>query len=560
MKEDASEKASPAAGEEVLAPVALNAQEIASLKDRAAKADENWDRFLHLAADFDNYKKRAARERQEAVTFANEALLKKLIPTLDAFEMALAAAKPDPASQSLRDGIEMVSNQLKSTLAEAGLEEIDAAGDLFDPACHEALSQQETAKSPKAASSSKFAKATNSATDCSAPPASSWPKTRPPDSAYGQTRLLRSPRRGAERRHRGDQKGLPQAGPQVSSRPQSPRQKRGGKIQGTGRGLRGPQRSRIRAPPTTATATPPLTRAPAGPAPADSTIRATSSAKFSAAAAFSTTCSDGGTPRRRATASAATICATTWRSPFWKRRRAARRKSPSTSLARASLRRQRGGERLDRQDLPDLRRPRPGHQFARHFQHRPDLPALRRARAYFDKPCRPAAGAGAANAPPKSPSRFPPGWTPASRLRSSGNGEAGVHGGPARRPVRRAACPAARDISARWRRSALRSAHQFRRRRRWGRRSRCPRWERRCRSKSPPARRTGRCFASRARRGKNVQGYGQGDLLARVQVEVPTRLNPEQKGKLEEFARLCDERVHPLSKSFFDRAKSLFSR
>ncbi len=149
MKEDASEKASPAAGEEVLAPVALNAQEIASLKDRAAKADENWDRFLHLAADFDNYKKRAARERQDAVTFANEALLKKLIPTLDAFEMALAAAKPDPASQSLRDGIEMVSNQFKSTLAEAGLEEIDAAGALFDPASHEALSQQENSEVPE---------------------------------------------------------------------------------------------------------------------------------------------------------------------------------------------------------------------------------------------------------------------------------------------------------------------------------------------------------------------------------------------------------------------------
>ena len=59
---------------------------------------------------------------------------------------------------------------------------------------------------------------------------------------------------------------------------------------------------------------------------------------------------------------------------------------------------------------------------------------------------------------------------------------------------------------------------------------------------------------------KNVQGYGQGDLLARMQVEVPTRLNAEQKAKLEEFARLCDERVHPMSKSFLDRAKGLFSR
>jgi molecular chaperone GrpE len=149
MKVDVHEEAKPAAEEVLPAPVALTADQIKDLQKRAAKADENWDRFLHLAADFENYKKRAARERQEAVTFANQALLKKLIPTLDAFEMALAAAKPDPASKSLREGIVMVSNQLKSTLAEAGLEEIDATGSMFDHALHEAVSQQETGEVPE---------------------------------------------------------------------------------------------------------------------------------------------------------------------------------------------------------------------------------------------------------------------------------------------------------------------------------------------------------------------------------------------------------------------------
>jgi len=149
MKVDVNEKPTPAAGEDLPAPVALTADQINELKERAAKADENWDRFLHLAADFENYKKRAARERHEAVTFANEALLKKLIPTLDAFEMALAAATPDPASQSLRAGLVMVSNRLKSTLAEAGLEEIDATGQMFDHARHEAVSQQETSEVPE---------------------------------------------------------------------------------------------------------------------------------------------------------------------------------------------------------------------------------------------------------------------------------------------------------------------------------------------------------------------------------------------------------------------------
>ena len=55
-----------------------------------------------------------------------------------------------------------------------------------------------------------------------------------------------------------------------------------------------------------------------------------------------------------------------------------------------------------------------------------------------------------------------------------------------------------------------------------------------------------------------MQGYGTGDLLARVQIEVPTRLNAAQRAKLDEFAKLCDENVHPLSKSFFERAKNLF--
>jgi molecular chaperone DnaJ len=57
---------------------------------------------------------------------------------------------------------------------------------------------------------------------------------------------------------------------------------------------------------------------------------------------------------------------------------------------------------------------------------------------------------------------------------------------------------------------------------------------------------------------KNVQGYGHGDLMVRVNVEIPSRLNAAQKAKLEEFAQLCDENVHPLSKNFLDKAKRLF--
>ena len=63
--------------------------------------------------------------------------------------MALAAASTDPSGKSLQTGIVMISNQLKSTLAEAGLEEIDARGKPFDPNLHDAVSQQETADVPE---------------------------------------------------------------------------------------------------------------------------------------------------------------------------------------------------------------------------------------------------------------------------------------------------------------------------------------------------------------------------------------------------------------------------
>ena len=138
----------PAEATELPVEVPLTPEVIQELKDRAAKAEENWNRFLLATADLENYKKRAARERTDAVMYANESLLQKLLPTLDAFEMALASPA-DSASQSLRAGIVMVSTQLKSTLAEAGLEEIDATGKTFDPNLHEAVSQVETADMPE---------------------------------------------------------------------------------------------------------------------------------------------------------------------------------------------------------------------------------------------------------------------------------------------------------------------------------------------------------------------------------------------------------------------------
>jgi molecular chaperone GrpE len=134
-------------------PVAatLSPEQIEELQSRAAKADENWDRLLRTTADLDNFKKRAAREKIESAQYA----------VLDNFEMALAAAQtahqahPDAKKAgndklaSLQSGIMMVQQQLKAALTEAGLEEIDAAGQPFDPNLHEAIAHQESAGTPE---------------------------------------------------------------------------------------------------------------------------------------------------------------------------------------------------------------------------------------------------------------------------------------------------------------------------------------------------------------------------------------------------------------------------
>lgn len=134
-----------------VAPAALTAEQVEELKQRADKAAENWERLVRTTADFDNYKKRATREKQDAIKYANESLLEKLIPVLDAFDMALAATQNGDSKtlQSLQAGIGMVHQQLKGVLTDAGLELVDATGKTFDPNLHEAVAQKETSEAPE---------------------------------------------------------------------------------------------------------------------------------------------------------------------------------------------------------------------------------------------------------------------------------------------------------------------------------------------------------------------------------------------------------------------------
>jgi molecular chaperone GrpE len=139
---------------EEIAPVSIenvSPKQFEELKERAAKAEEHWDRFLRATAELDNYRKRAIREKQEATRFANEALLEKLVPVLDNFDMALASAQNAQGDvvQSLKTGINMIHQQLRQVLMDSGLEELDAEGKTFDPNFHEAISQRDATDVPE---------------------------------------------------------------------------------------------------------------------------------------------------------------------------------------------------------------------------------------------------------------------------------------------------------------------------------------------------------------------------------------------------------------------------
>lgn len=108
------------------------------------------DRFRDLAlrsqADFENYKKRAAREKEDAIKFANSSLLERLIAIIDNFELGLSAAREEGEKSPIYSGMSMVLKQLTDFLSDNGLQPIDAEGKKFDPNLHEAIAHEPSPK------------------------------------------------------------------------------------------------------------------------------------------------------------------------------------------------------------------------------------------------------------------------------------------------------------------------------------------------------------------------------------------------------------------------------
>lgn len=109
------------------------------VREAREEGQRNWRHFLHSAADLENYKKQAVRDRQEAVTRTRRQMLSLVLGVLDNLERALVFGDEDGPNKALVDGLRMTHRQILSQLAAVGVKPIDAVGKRFDPRLHEAV-------------------------------------------------------------------------------------------------------------------------------------------------------------------------------------------------------------------------------------------------------------------------------------------------------------------------------------------------------------------------------------------------------------------------------------
>ncbi len=117
------------------------AQALAAKTEEARTAQE---KYLRLAAEFENYKKLAQKQKQDYSQFANESLLKELLPVVDNLERALKCVKDGHAADGLIQGVELTLKQFTETLGKFGVKPIVSLGAAFDPTRHQAVAQQES--------------------------------------------------------------------------------------------------------------------------------------------------------------------------------------------------------------------------------------------------------------------------------------------------------------------------------------------------------------------------------------------------------------------------------
>lgn len=118
------------------------------LAEKTREAAENYDKWLRLMAEFDNFKKRTQKEKADLMKFSNESLLRSILPILDNLERAIDHGKGSKENTSLLEGLEITLRQFLNTLEKFGVKPLSTRGEVFDPEKHEAVSQQESDQEP----------------------------------------------------------------------------------------------------------------------------------------------------------------------------------------------------------------------------------------------------------------------------------------------------------------------------------------------------------------------------------------------------------------------------
>lgn len=124
--------------------ITLAVKDFDELKEKSRKADEYYDRLLRLQAEFENTKKRLAREKEDFVKFANDELISSMLPVVDNFRRAVENTHESHSLSDVLAGIKLIERQFEDVLKEFGLTAIETAGKKFDPHYHQAVLQEET--------------------------------------------------------------------------------------------------------------------------------------------------------------------------------------------------------------------------------------------------------------------------------------------------------------------------------------------------------------------------------------------------------------------------------
>lgn len=118
--------------------------EIETIESLRKSLSEINDKYVRLYAEFENYKKIAARTKEEQLKYANENLMKDLLTVIDHLELALQHSSNSKVADSLAEGVELTLKELKTVLEKHGMTDIEALGTPFDPSVHHAIAQVET--------------------------------------------------------------------------------------------------------------------------------------------------------------------------------------------------------------------------------------------------------------------------------------------------------------------------------------------------------------------------------------------------------------------------------